>query len=626
MVTEDSLSRIALLLADDKLRVLVTGATGFVGRYVSSALAAAGQDVLATGRNPYLAPPGVPFETADLRDRDRVIELCEDRDVVIHCAAQSSPWQEAARLRDVNVGGTQNVIDASLHRGVSRLVHISSTAVHFKFTDQLDIREHGALPKRPACGYAATKLEAERCVQAAVQEGLDAVILRIRAVFGPGDNGLLPRLLRTSDAGRLRQIGDGENVSELTYIDNVVYAIALAMRRGSAGGVYTITNGEPIELWPLLREVLRGTGRNDNLPQRPYWAASLAASLTERLHRVAGLRGEPAVSRYVVGLLGKSQTFSLANAVEQLGYEPIVSLQDGVAFTLQALTKRVDAHAPNQVDVSLRTTGYTSGRLSQAEHGAPRQPTRFHAMIGIVRHAQHGVTLFDTGYATRYYEAAARWPLRMYDRLLPVVTDDAHSALAVVQREGIDPADVRRIIVSHFHIDHICGLHDFPQADIIATRDAWDAVRGRRGFSAMRRGFDPSLVPDGIQNRLYLLDNFHEPGIGPFERTHCLFGDGSVRLVELPGHAAGQIGLLLQTGVSERKLLVADAAWTRSTVKRGLPITPAFRLIADDTAAAKATLHKLTRFHKQYPDVEIVPTHCPDVARQYGFDSVWRAG
>jgi glyoxylase-like metal-dependent hydrolase (beta-lactamase superfamily II) len=257
------------------------------------------------------------------------------------------------------------------------------------------------------------------------------------------------------------------------------------------------------------------------------------------------------------------------------------------------------------------------------ESDAPRSARRrYHALFAVIDHPQHGVSLFDTGYAPRFFDATRHWPYRAYRAVTPVVTHEKLAAVEVLKSHGVEPGDVRRIILSHFHADHVGGLKDFPHADVIAGSRCWDAVRRRTGIAALRRAFLPALLPPGLADRLCLLDRFHDPGFGPFDRGHDLFADGSVRLVELPGHAAGQLGMLVQRGPDDRVLLAADAVWTSRTVRENLPPTWPVRFLADSLHDSLATQQRLHELHRQFPDIEIIPTHCPEVAARYGFDAI----
>lgn len=606
------------------LRVLVTGGTGFVGSHLARTLAAAGHDVTIFGRNRYRNPIGpfpVRFVRADLNDRRIVGELCKGCDLVYHAAALSSPWGTLTEFRSANVTGTRNVVEACLQHAVPRFVHVSSTAIFFAFQDRLNVCDTDPLPADFCCHYARSKAEAEDVVRRAVADGLNAITIRARAVFGPGDNSLLPRLVRAAQMGRLRQIGDGQNVIDMTHVDNLVAALLLAATRGDAGDICTVTNGEPVALWPLLDQFLPQFGVRTPLRRVPYRLAMIAAAILESRHKLLASAGEPVLTRYSVGLLAKNQTFDQSAAQRILSYKPMVPMADAIRRTTESMTADDQSDAGQSVRVRLFSTGFTAHRAGIAEQGASwKSPMRFHAAFALLEHPTEGLSLFDTGYAPRFFQASARWPYSLYRRTTPVDTCDQLSVVAILKRIGIDPGDIRRIVISHFHADHVCGLLDFPKAELIATTRAWHAIQRCRGIAAVKRAILPELFPEDIAQRLQLIETFHGPGFGPIPATHDLFGDGSVRLVDVSGHATGQIGLLIQRP-TDRCLLAADAAWTTRTITQPLRPTPAFQFLAASRREAFRTLSVLNQFSAQCPHIEIIPTHCPEVAERYGFDA-----
>ena len=608
-----------------RVRYLVTGASGFVGSHVAKALAAAGHRVSGAGRNPYSVPlevEGVEFARVDLAQPENVESLVADADVVIHSAALATPWGRADEYESSCVVATRNLVAACRERRL-RFVHVSSTAIHFDYQDARNLTEGSPIAAPFSCEYARAKNAAETVVNELTGDEFVPVIIRARAVFGPGDNALLPRILAASDAGRLRPVGSAETETDLTYIDNLVLALLLAINSDTADHLFTITNGEPVRLWPLLEDVvwrIRGSQLKRPVPR---WLGLFAARMMEWQHRLFRLPGEPQLTRYTTGLLSTTKTFDISAARSQLGYEPIVSIRDGIERTVEALTQTNESDAEATVGLRLFTTGYTSSKAHLAERGGDYRTTiRFHAMIGVIEHPEHGLTLFDTGYGPRFFDATQRWPYRLYKMLTPVVTSEKLTAVAVLKRAGIDPSDIRRIVLSHLHGDHTCGLHDFPEADVILLQRCWEQSAHLKGFAAVRRATLPDLIPD-FGSRLCLIRHLHDPGFGPFKATHDLFGDGSVRLVDLSGHADGQCGILLQTehnGVPRRRLLAADSAWTSATLRDNLPLTLPFRLLAASTREATATKEKLTRLWNDFPDTEIILTHCPEIAERYGFD------
>jgi glyoxylase-like metal-dependent hydrolase (beta-lactamase superfamily II) len=158
----------------------------------------------------------------------------------------------------------------------------------------------------------------------------------------------------------------------------------------------------------------------------------------------------------------------------------------------------------------------------------------------------------------------------------------------------------------------VAGLRDFPAAEVIVSADAleWATSAGR--FGALLRGHLPALLPDDLVARSRPLFGFDGPVLPHLGATHDLFGDGSLLLVPLPGHARGQLGALVATDEGP-VLLAADGAWTSRSIRERRPPAGAARLIVDDWAAMERTLAALHAFSLERPEVRILPCHCPEV-------------
>jgi nucleoside-diphosphate-sugar epimerase len=320
--------------------VLVTGATGFLGRRLVAALLEEGHRVRALGRNPAvcdrLTLAGVEVCRGDLRHAPVVDDACSGVDAVVHAGALSAPWGRWADFQAINVNGTANVVVACRRYRVRRLVHVSSASVTFDGRSHLDLTEEAPYPRRFTSACAATRKLAEDVVNAARKAGLATVIVRPRAMFGPGAKHL-PRLLDAARRGHLPQVGDGHNLVDLTYVDNVVDALRLALTAEAAPGrTYTITNGEHVPLWAALRTLLRRLAIDAELRPLPFTAAYALAALRELRAKLFG--GEPLLTRYTVATLGRTQTYNIAAARRDLGYRPRVSLSEGIERTLAGLS------------------------------------------------------------------------------------------------------------------------------------------------------------------------------------------------------------------------------------------------------------------------------------------------
>jgi glyoxylase-like metal-dependent hydrolase (beta-lactamase superfamily II) len=243
--------------------------------------------------------------------------------------------------------------------------------------------------------------------------------------------------------------------------------------------------------------------------------------------------------------------------------------------------------------------------------GGQRRQIACHSLVALLRHPVQSWLLWDTGYAMRLLDATATLPFSLYRRITPLCLRPELAVSAQLARFGLTPADIGRVLLSHFHADHLAGLRDFPQAELITSRAAYAAVATRRGLAALRRGFIPALLPADFASRLTLLSTFKDaplPGLGP---THDLFGDGSLRLVALPGHARGQIGLLAETSSGPR-LFAADSCWLSRSVRERRPPHRLTDLLVDDARAVRSTIERLSLFLHACPEVVLVPSHCPE--------------
>lgn len=280
-------------------------------------------------------PMAIPVK-ADLRERSAVVAACAGMDAVYHVGALSAPWGRREEFFRTNVDGTRHVLEGCRAHSVSRLIYVSSPSVVFDGRDQVGLTESAPYPTHFLSTYSLTKKLGEDLVTSAVAQGLPAVILRPKAIFGPGDRSLLPRLVEVARQRRLPQIGDGTNLVDLTFIDNVVHALLLALKADSAlGKTYHITNDEHVPLWTVIRRLLEKLGLPSRLRTLPVSVAMTAARLMEWRAHLTGT--EPPLTRYSTAILARTQTYDIRLARRDLGYAPIVSVDDGIRRTLASL-------------------------------------------------------------------------------------------------------------------------------------------------------------------------------------------------------------------------------------------------------------------------------------------------
>jgi nucleoside-diphosphate-sugar epimerase len=300
------------------MRVAVTGASGFVGGAVATALADLDHEVVGFGRRrDGWSHPRARYRTWDVASGP----LRADRDfaAVVHCAALADDWADHATALRVNRDGTRAVVRSFPD---ARIVHLSTSSVYDAFEPSVEITEDAAPVRRHLSAYSETKALAEFELA-----GSDAVILRPHAVYGPGDTTLLPRILAGVRRGRLVLPEGAEVRHSLTHIDNLVLAVRRALDRGSPVGTYNIADDVPVLLSAVLREFLERRGVRARIVPIPYGAAFALAGSMEAAARLT--RRRPRLTRYAVSQLGMERTLDLTAARDRLGYRPAPTSLEG---------------------------------------------------------------------------------------------------------------------------------------------------------------------------------------------------------------------------------------------------------------------------------------------------------
>lgn len=317
-------------------KILVTGGTGFLGSHVVERLLQQGALVHAQGRQAEVGEKlklkGVVFWQGDLADFDFVQSLPQDFDAVIHTAALSSPWGRYQDFYRSNVLASRYLAQHFQGTSVERFVHISSPSLYADTHPRFDVRENDRLPRSPLNHYILTKRLAEDEMDLAFTQGLPVVTLRPQGIVGPGDRAIFPRILRTAKKGFIPRIGHGQTWIDLTYVDNVVDAITLAIQsqQQSVGRKYNITNGEPVDLYELIAQLLQQLDISFRWKHLPFGLAYSIARTMEAACRFLFRNTEPLLTRYSVCVLGVSRTLNIEAARRDLGYEPRVSLQQAL--------------------------------------------------------------------------------------------------------------------------------------------------------------------------------------------------------------------------------------------------------------------------------------------------------
>ncbi|WP_017906228.1 NAD-dependent epimerase/dehydratase family protein [Pseudomonas asplenii] len=313
------------------MKILVTGASGFIGGRFARCALEQGYAVRVNGRRAegveHLVRRGAEFVQGDLSDPQLVRELCRDVEAVVHCAGAVGLWGRYQEFHQGNVLVTENVVEACLKEQVRRLVHLSSPSVYFDGRSHLGLTEE-QVPRRFRHPYAATKFLAEQKVFGAQEFGLEVLALRPRFVTGAGDMSIFPRLLRMQRKGRLAIVGNGLNKVDFTSVQNLNEALLSCLQAsGSAlGKVYNISNGTPVPLWDVVNYVMRQMQVPQVTRYRSYGLAYSVAALNEAVCALWPGRPEPTLSRLGMQVMNKDFTLDISRARHYLGYAPKVSL------------------------------------------------------------------------------------------------------------------------------------------------------------------------------------------------------------------------------------------------------------------------------------------------------------
>jgi len=313
------------------MKILVTGASGFIGGRFARFALEQGFEVRVNGRRAegveHLVRRGAQFMQGDLTDADLAKRLCIGVDAVVHCAGAVGTWGRYQDFYRANVEVTENIVEACLKEHVRRLVHLSSPSVYFDGRPHLGLKEN-QLPRRMHGHYASTKYLAEQKVFGAAEFGLETLALRPRMVTGAGDMSIFPRLLQMQRKKRLAIIGDGLNKVDFTSVQNLNEALlsALLADPSALGKAYNISNGTPVPLWDVVNYVMRRLQLPPVTRYRSYGLAYASAALNEGACMLWPGRPQPTLSRLGMQVLNKDFTLDISRAVHYLDYQPKVSL------------------------------------------------------------------------------------------------------------------------------------------------------------------------------------------------------------------------------------------------------------------------------------------------------------
>lgn len=250
--------------------------------------------------------------------------------------------------------------------------------------------------------------------------------------------------------------------------------------------------------------------------------------------------------------------------------------------------------------------------------GGSFRPAVYPALAMLLVHPDEGPILFDTGYDPAFFAATDRFPERLYRWLTPPTLPEDTDLVSQLRRAGIGTGDVRHVILSHFHADHMAGIHHFPKATIHCARAGHRAACDGGRIAALRRGVLRALIPPDFATRArYFEEASRAPlpaDLAPFAEAADVIGDGSILAVDLPGHCPGHWGLVVRDAAAGFHFLVADAAWSSEAIRRNVPPPAITRAFLGDSRKGVETLAALHALHRRNPEVCLTPCHCAERA------------
>jgi nucleoside-diphosphate-sugar epimerase len=311
------------------VKVLVTGASGMLGRATAERLIARGDDVTVLQRR----PAGLPCAEVlgDVADPAAVHRAVRSQDAVVHLAAKVDVvgrWAEYARA---NVEGTRTVVDACRAAGVGRLVHVSSPSVAHAGAALVGVGAGPADPAGARGNYARSKAVAELDALSADSPSLGVLAVRPHLVWGPGDTQLVARIVERARARRLPLIGPGAALIDTTYVDNAVSALVAAVDSPAHGESLVVSNGEPRPVGEVLARLCAAAGvpgPRVSVPFRMAWAAGAAV---EAGWAVTRRTATPPLTRFLAEQLATAHWFDQRRTRAALAWRPQVSLAEGFA-------------------------------------------------------------------------------------------------------------------------------------------------------------------------------------------------------------------------------------------------------------------------------------------------------
>lgn len=343
------------------MKVLVTGATGFLGKYIIDELVENNYKVVAFGRNEKIGKSleneNVRFFKGDFTKKEDIIKVMnsqksqnpdlnsesqtksdsedsvkfdmEEISAVIHAGGLSTVWGKWQDFYIANVKGTENILEICRTYKIKKLIFISSPSIYAGPKDQMSVREDEAPEENNLNFYIKSKIMAEKKVKEYAD--ISSVIIRPRGLFGIGDTSVIPRLLKLNKTKGIPLFNDGKQMVDVTYVENAAFAIRLALEsENSSGQIYNITNNEPMTFKNILELFFKEFGEKPHFIGKNYNTVKFFVNIIEKIYHLFGITKEPPITMYTLYLMRYSQTLNIKKAEKELNYKPKMTIAEGV--------------------------------------------------------------------------------------------------------------------------------------------------------------------------------------------------------------------------------------------------------------------------------------------------------
>jgi nucleoside-diphosphate-sugar epimerase len=315
-------------------RVIITGATGFLGYRTARLFAERGYAVTGLGRNVAIGRSleqyDIPFIRCELTDFNRLKQAFREQDYLVHCAALTRAGASPEEYRVANRVGSQNVMQAMLGTPIRRWIHLSTSRVYER--DPFAIRETHPILQKSRDAFVESKRQIELDIEKF--DAVPAIILRPQLIFGPGDRHLYPYLARFARWWRVPRFDGGDTMIDPVYVDNAVDAIEGAIKAPfeAERSAYNISNGSPVENFAFLTSLAETSGRFVKPITFRSDRAFRFAEILEAIYHVFAPNTESPFPTNYVRLFSESQSLNIDAAREALGYKPKIPLREAISI------------------------------------------------------------------------------------------------------------------------------------------------------------------------------------------------------------------------------------------------------------------------------------------------------